>query len=508
MIFRRSSEGEVLKGPKTLFFIQIFSTLAFSVLYSTLILYMTKGLRINDDLSSSTTASFIAFNYTLHLLGGYFGGRLLAYRELFILGMFWQIIGCLLIAVPETNFLYWGLAFFLSGTGLNVTCINCMVTQLFHAHDKRRESVFLWNYSGMNIGFLIGFTISGYFQLNEGYTPLFILSACGNVIAALVALFNWKVLRDRDTHFSNRSQSSRWKFRLIGLGCIIVLILALRWLLQHASFSNDLIMIVGAIMVFVIAALAMRQTEIEWKKKLWAYLILALASFIFWTLYQMAPMALTLFIQRNVNRMIFGHPIPPQWFGNINTIIIIIGGPLMASGYTWLRKKGVNVNIPVQFTIALFLIGIGYVLLPFGIDMADRHGLSSPTWVILCYVFQSLGELFTSPIGYAMIGQLVPTKLQGVLMGTWLMITGVAATLSNVFSKTALGATHLTNPLDTSASFSHTFNILGWGSIAGGVILIFLIRFLHRLIQEKYAEKSMEAHPYNAPEDTPSDFEE
>lgn len=267
-------------------------------------------------------------------------------------------------------------------------------------------------------------------------------------------------------------------------------------------------MIVGAIMVFVIASLAMRQREIEWKKKLWAYLILAFASFIFCTLYQMAPIALTLFIQRNVNRMIFGYAIPPQWFGNINTVIIIIGGPLMASGYTWLRKKGISINIPVQFTIALFLIGIGYVLLPFGIEMADQHGLSSSAWVILCYVFQSLGELFISPIGYAMIGQLVPTKLQGVLMGTWLMITGVAATLSNVFSKMALGQTHLTNHLDTNASFSHTFNILGWGSIAGGVILIFLIRFLHRLIQEKYAEKSMEAHPYNAPEDTPPDIEE
>ena len=184
-----------------LFFIQIFSTLSFSVLYSTLILYATKGLHMNDTLATSITGSFIALNYFLHLLGGYIGGRYLSYRSLFGLGMLLQILGCILISVPDSNYLLWGLATFLGGSGLNVTCINCMVTQLFEPDDKRRETTFLWNYSGMNIGFFIGFFIGGYFHLQQTYRELFLLSAFGNLIAFVLTLYSWKLLKDRDTPF-------------------------------------------------------------------------------------------------------------------------------------------------------------------------------------------------------------------------------------------------------------------------------------------------------------------
>src|SRR4029079_3712808 len=116
-----------------------------------------------------------------------------SYRTLFSIGMFLQVIGCTLISFPNTDFLLWGLSAFLAGTGLNVTCINCMVTQLFHPDDKRRESAFLWNYSGMNLGFFLGFTISGYFHNQHAYQTLFSLSGIGNMIALALVFLNWKI---------------------------------------------------------------------------------------------------------------------------------------------------------------------------------------------------------------------------------------------------------------------------------------------------------------------------
>lgn len=151
------------KGAGSLFLIQIFATLGFSVLYSTLILYATDGLQMNDKWATSITGSFVALNYFLHLLGGYIGGRFLSYRSLFSISMVLQVIGCLLISSPDISYLLWGLSFFLAGSGLNVTCINCMVTQLSEPNDKRREYAFLWNYSGMNIGFFIGFILGAIF---------------------------------------------------------------------------------------------------------------------------------------------------------------------------------------------------------------------------------------------------------------------------------------------------------------------------------------------------------
>lgn len=175
-------------GSAALCFIQIFSTLGFAVLYSTLVLYATKKLGFSDSSANAIMGLFGAFNYGLHLFGGYLGGRYLSNRNLFVLGMVFQVIGCFLIATAGVTGLYWGLALFLTGSGLNVTCLNMMLTQLFTPEDERRESAFLWNYAGMNLGFFIGFTVAGYFQLDENYKALFMFATLGNIIAILATL--------------------------------------------------------------------------------------------------------------------------------------------------------------------------------------------------------------------------------------------------------------------------------------------------------------------------------
>src|ERR1700748_3573896 len=159
---RRFSQAP--EGTAALFFIQIFATLGFAVLYSTLVLYATKHLHLDVKLASTLMGVFGAFNYGLHLFGGYLGGRFLSNRNLFVGGMVLQVLGCGLIALGTAATLYWGLALVLTGSGLNVTCINMMLTQRFAPEDERRESAFLWNYAGMNIGFFIGFAAAGYYQ--------------------------------------------------------------------------------------------------------------------------------------------------------------------------------------------------------------------------------------------------------------------------------------------------------------------------------------------------------
>jgi len=473
------------RGAGALFFIQIFSTLGFSVLYSTLVLYATNLLKLSDTTATGITASFVAFNYALHLLGGYLGGRYLSYRALFCLSMVLVSAGCLLISIPTTNALYWGLAAFLTGAGLNVTCINCMLTQLFQPDDKRREAAFLWNYSGMNLGFFAGFSISGYYQLTGNYHELFILSSIGSVIALILALSKWKLLSDINTSFLKMPTSEKKVALFKGLGLIIFLLLALRWILENSSFSNNLIMSVGVFMAFVIAYLAIKQPEAEQRKKVWAYLILAFTSLVFWTLYQLAPMGLTLFIERNVDRHYLGFMIAPQWVQNINTLVIIVGGPLLCSFFNSLRMRGVQITLPVQFSIALFFIGVALAILPIGIYFANDQGYTHFNWILASFILQSIGELFISPIGYAMVGQLAPPHLQGLMMGTWMMITGVAATVSGYFTTMALGTSQSVDPLLTNPSFSHTFSLLGWISIGTGAVLLVLIPWVLRLTQEK-----------------------
>ncbi len=473
------------KGAGALFSIQMFSTLSFSVLYSTLVLYATNGLKLSDAVSTGITASFIAFNYALHLLGGYIGGRYLSYRVLFCIGMISQIVGCIFLSFNTLTFFYWGLATFLAGCGLNVTCINCMLTQLFKPQDKRREAAFLWNYSGMNVGFFVGFAVSGYFQLLGNYSTLFLLASLGNVIAVLITFFKWRLLNDINTRVAHLPKQKRKMATINGFMMIFILVFALRFLLEHAEVSNNLVMFVGVLMGFVMLTLAFQQPNKEKRNKILAYIVLALTSLVFWTLYQLAPMGLTLFIERNVDRHYLGWMIAPQWVQNINTIVIIIGGPVLSMIFSALRERGINMTIPLQFSVALILIGVAFAILPIGIYFSDLHGLSHFNWILACFILQSIGELFISPIGYAMVGQFAPEHLQGLMMGTWLMITGVAATLSGYFSSIALGNSSSIDPIVTNSSFSYTFGLLGWIAIITGLLLIFLIPFILHLTQEK-----------------------
>src|SRR6266513_463587 len=157
------------EGTAVLFFIQIFCTLGFAVLYSTLVLYATKHLRLGVKEATALMGVFGAFNYGLHLFGGYLGGRFLSNRNLFVGGMALQVFGCACIATGTLALFYVGLALYLTGSGLNVTCINMKLTQRFTSDDPRREGACIRNAAGMNVGFFVGFTVAGYFQGTESY---------------------------------------------------------------------------------------------------------------------------------------------------------------------------------------------------------------------------------------------------------------------------------------------------------------------------------------------------
>jgi POT family proton-dependent oligopeptide transporter len=217
---------------------------------------------------------------------------------------------------------------------------------------------------------------------------------------------------------------------------------------------------------------------------MWAYLILTLGSLVFWSLYQMAPNGLQLFAVNNVRLYVWGIEVAPQWVQNINTVVIVVGGPLLAALFGRLRARGWNIDIPKQFAVSLILMGLGFLALPVGISLADELGKVAFAWLFTSYVLQSVGELLISPIGYAMIGKLAPREYQGIMMGSWMLVTGLASLFAGDFSgmiPEPAGSTALT----TNPAYSELFAQLGWGSTAVGILLVLLIPFLRRLIKDK-----------------------
>jgi len=88
------------------------------------------------------------------------------------------------------------------------------------------------------------------------------------------------------------------------------------------------------------------------------------------------------------------------------------------------------------------------------------------------------------PVGYAMIGRMAPKQYQGVMMGSWMLVTGLASLFAGDFSG-MIPEPSEGSALSTNADYSHLFSELGWSTVAVGVVLVVLIPYLRNLIKDK-----------------------
>ena len=402
------------EGTAVLFFIQIFSTLGFAVLYSTLVLYATKHLHLATKEATALMGVFGAFNYGLHLFGGYLGGRFLSNRNLFVGGMALQVIGCACISTGTLRAVLRRSRAFPHRQ---------RPQRHLHQHDadpalhsggsaprrrfplelRRHERRLLRRVHRRRL-------LPGHRELLEpvhlrdarqlrGHRPrLLQLEDAGRSQYAAARSDAEAVSACVSSPASPLSSGSSRSCGSCSSG--------------PAATETIIKAICGAVALTLIY-LTLRHPDRRERRNMTAYLILTIGSLMFWSLYQMAPSGLMLFAVNNVDLMIGRVKIQPQWIQNINTVCIVLGGPLLASLFTRMRARGWKIDIPKQFATSLLLMALGFLILPLGIKLAGVDGKSAFVWLFVSYVLQSIGELLISPIGYAMIGKLAPTTVSG-----------------------------------------------------------------------------------------------
>lgn len=473
---------------RELFWIKIFVTFSYAVLYSSLALYITNNVGLSSHYATGIVGVFVSLNFLLHFFGGYAGGKLVSNRVLLMFGMVWELLGILIIQ----NHLLVGLGVFLTGSGLYATAINAIMIQRYAPEDNKREIASFWIYSGMNLGFFFGHTISGYFHMQGDYNSLFItaISACG--LSTLLIGMNWSKFADRTTELCSIS-SGEAKNRLLTAGLItpILTALVIASLYYHEQTSQG-VMLLGVVIFSSALLIAFRQPNKEDRNKLYAFLIMVLAALTFWALFFIGPMGMTLFIKQYVHKDLFGIQIPPQWFNNINTFIIVVGGPMLAVWFKKKRESGTDLSYPLLFSIALTLIGSAFVLMKLGVMLTPKGHLVPMIWVVLNNILLTLGELFLSPVGVAMVGKLAPHGKQGVLLGMWSMVSGIASIISKSLSQMMVLPDPGHQSLSGIDSYASVFNEIGWCAIIGGALLFLITPYVKKLMgdQQKQNERN------------------
>lgn len=465
----------------------LFSTVTFAVFFSSLELYLTHRAIASEGSAASLMGVFLALNYTFSLVGGYIGGRLMSYRLLFLIGTVLQIVACSLLLVPSLihHHVFSILGIFLVGCGASTPCISMVLTQYFKNDNVAREKVFMWNYAYMNIGFTIGFLLSALYQQTDQFHDMFVCSLLANILATVLFLLGWASFRDVSTPLCTwlKARPAQWRFyaRL----CLALFVLGVCWWLAdffmiEATKVQLLLITLASItfMYFIYAALSNRENAEG--RKVFAFIILAVSNVVFWSIYQLMPTGMVFFITHDVNRHIGDYLVSPQYFNLINSIVVVVGGLFLPMLFKKIRQKR-TYDVPLQFASALFLMGGGLLILLLAVKLNQNVLGVSMIWVALSYMIQSLAEVLIAPIGRSMIGQLASERFAGIMMGTWMMLSGLSAVIAGkISSMTAM--TSNGSLASSNEHFCTLFLVLGLIAMAAALVIFVLKGFLRSLI--------------------------
>jgi proton-dependent oligopeptide transporter, POT family len=466
------------KGVVAMYMVQLLSCVGYASVTFMLVLYCTNALGLTDSASFSVNAAYVALLYAAHVTGGLIAERYIGYQRAIIWGLILCAIGNLLLMWQTTTMLYIAASVFIVGTGLNVPAGFVLLGRLYKADDARREKGFTIIYMGMNMGMFFACGAAGPIAKALGFPVLYAIG-CGFTILTLAYYYfiQKHFLQDR-LNFSRARVSSG------ALLCFISIpITAL--LLQYSGYCNAALLALGVLCVIALIYLACKQETVKAKNKLLAFLCLTMIATVFWALYNLGPSALTIFTERNVDRTVLGYTIPAGSFNALNPLFIVLIGPFMGGIWLWLRRFGWHVTLAEKFAGGVIIMGLGYLVLIWGIDCQAKSGLIAVSWIVLSYLLQTLAELMIGPVGFAMVGQLVPDKMEGFMMGIWELSSGIAGAISGYLANMTSTPGKALTPLQSNPTYAHAFAYFAYGSIIIGILMIAFVPVISRMTQER-----------------------
>ncbi|HEX2616397.1 MAG TPA: hypothetical protein VHL57_02580, partial [Flavobacteriales bacterium] len=113
-------------------------------------------------------------------------------------------------------------------------------------------------------------------------------------------------------------------------------------------------------------------------------------------------------------------------------IFILVFGLLFTALWGFLGARGIEPNTPVKFDLGLLQLGLGFVALWYGAQVADPRGMVGVSWLLLGYLLHTTGELCLSPIGLSLMTKLSPVKIHGLMMGMWFLASAYGQYMAGI----------------------------------------------------------------------------
>jgi proton-dependent oligopeptide transporter, POT family len=419
------------RGLATLFFTEMWERYSYYGTRALLILYMTAatatgGLGFSVMKSGAIYGFYTAMVYLLSLPGGWVADRIIGQRKAVLYGGILISAGNFCLASPSLTAFYSGLALLMLGTGMLKPNVSTIVGQLYAPGDKRRDAGFSIFYMGINLGALSP-VIVGWVGEKVNWRLGFATSAIGMLIGLTQYLWTGKYLQEAGLHPASsgdpdqdRTQKRNGSIAVAGCLFVLVILAILASTGMITVTAQGISDVLGWVLMAIAAAVFSwmilgKGFSTQERKRAGAILVLFIASAVFWAVYEQAGSSLSLFAQRNTNRVVLGYEFPASWFQNVQPIFVILLAPLFA--WLWIRLGRREPSSPAKFSVALLFVGLSFMVL-----VPAASGMHvSPNWLIGSYFLSVVGEMCLSPVGLSAMTKLAPAPAVGFVMGVWFL---------------------------------------------------------------------------------------
>lgn len=444
-------------GLYILFLTEMWERFSYYGMRALLVLYMTTstvagmddrglGLGWTDQEALALYGWYTMLVYLASIPGGMIADKLIGQKKSVLIGAIILCLGHGVLVMTDIWAFYTGLGLVILGVGLLKPNISTMVGGLYKEGDIRRDKGFSIFYIGINTGSLLATLIIGAVIAKWGWHAGFGLAGIAMLFGLIVYIYGQKYLKSVGGLLKTKNVEDEVAYGTLykdlfksplhlGVTGILLAISLYGWYVLGWGY--------GLLFVFLTAITALMMmiykdlTSQVYKDRFVVLLLSFIMVIIFWGAFEQAGGLMNLYTDTKTDRMLFGMEIPTVMFQSLNAGFIILFATLVAGFWAKRKLKGKEATSIFKMAIGIIIMGLGFLFMVFAAMQFEKSGTSSMLWLVLAYLFHTIGELCLSPVALSFITKLAPVKYASLMMGVYFAATGLGNKVAGVIGESA-----------------------------------------------------------------------
>jgi len=470
-------------GLYILFLTEMWERFSYYGMRALLVLYMTASALGTDDRGAGlgwTNQEALALYgwytmlvYVMSIPGGMIADKLIGQKKSVLIGAIILCMGHGVLVLTDVWAFYTGLGLVILGVGLLKPNISTMVGGLYKQGDIRRDKGFSIFYIGINTGALLATIIVGLVVAKWGWHAGFGLAGVVMILGLINYIYGQKYLKNVGNFEPGKgddkeiSYGKLYKdlfsspFQLI-ISLVLFAASLVGWYFMGWGYGLLFIFLtsITSLMLMIYKEL---DTQV-YKDRFVVLLISFIMVIIFWGAFEQAGGLMNLYTDDYTRRNLLGWEVPTVMFQSLNAGFIILFATGVAAFWARRQLKGKEASSLFKMALGIIIMGFGFLFMVFAAMELDKSGSSSMIWLVLAYLFHTLGELCISPVALSFITKLSPIKYASLMMGVYFAATGLGNKVAGIVGESA----------SDFGEYAVFLGILVFTVIIGGLFIIIL----------------------------------